>query len=368
MKRFLFLVMLAAVEVGHAEFVTDLSKGWRFSVGPQFNFNASGRLGVKGGAIPLPAASFSSTRGAAKAAGDRISEGSWPLTLPNGAFVNPNDAAGIPGETWNWYVPAGQMRNGSMSFANAYSEHSTVYEAVGGSDKDSNWSVGTSFGIDRAIWTYGDFGVDVGFNFAFFLKDDWFKGSAGGYRRTDSVIEGEYLTDVNFNPDVVNDPWAQNPDGSWGVGTYEGPGPILDLNNGDVAVSHRWGAESSRSTTSFSGPFSIRGNLQMYEFQLALKPYYELTEWFMVRGTLGVGLDYRNFDVKVSGLGGETVDDWDCYMVYGLGGMFHWKGICFGADFLGKVFDDDLDVDTKYVNGSIGNAKWGFRAYVGYEF
>ena len=48
--------------------------------------------------------------------------------------------------------------------------------------------------------------------------------------------------------------------------------------------------------------------------------------------------------------------------------MFHWKGICLGADFLGKVFDDDLDVDTKYVNGSIGNAKWGVRAYVGYEF
>ena len=69
MKRFLFLVMLATVEVGHAEFVTDLSKGWRFSVGPQFGFNASGRLGVKGGAIPLPASSFSSTRGAAKAAG-----------------------------------------------------------------------------------------------------------------------------------------------------------------------------------------------------------------------------------------------------------------------------------------------------------
>ena len=24
----------------------------------------------------------------------------------------------------------------------------------------------------------------------------------------------------------------------------------------------------------------------------------------------------------------------------------------------GKAFDDDLDVDTTYVNGSIGNAKW----------
>ena len=88
----------------------------------------------------------------------------------------------------------------------------------------------------------------------------------------------------------------------------------------------------------------------------------------MIRGTLGFGLDYRNFDVKAAGLGNETVDDWNCYMVYGLGGMFHWEGVCLGADFIGKVFDDELDVDTRYVSGSIGNAKWGFRAYVGYEF
>ena len=368
MKKYIFVVgCMFAVQMSHAEFVTDLSKGWRFSVGPQFNFNASGRLGVKSGAVPLPASSFSSTRGAAQSAGDRIRKGSWPLTLPNGAFVDPNDAAGIPGETWNWYVPAGQMNNGSMSFANAYSEHSTVYEAIGGSDKDYNWNVGTGFGIDRAVWIYGDFGVEVGFNFAFFIKDNWFKGSAGGYERRDTYTDGSYITDVSMgNAEVMNDPWTQNPDGSYGAGTYDGPGPVISLD--EIAISHRWGAENSRSTTSYSSPFSIRGDLQMYEFQLALKPYYELTEWFMIRGTLGVGLDYRNFDVKVSGLGSETADDWDCYMVYGLGGMFRWEGVCLGADFLGKVFDDDLDVDTKYVNGSIGNAKWGFRAYVGYEF
>ena len=367
MKKFLVILPVFACTMAHAEFVTDLGKGWRLSVGPQFGFNASGRLGVKGGAIPLPAASFSSTRGAAQSAGDSIAVGTGKTTFGNGAFIDPNDAAGIVGETWNWYVPAGQLNNGGMSFANSYLEHSTVYEAVGGSDKDSNWSVGTSFGIDRAIWTYGDFGVEVGFNFALFLKDDWFKGSSGGYVRKDTYTDGSYLTDVSMgNAEVMNDPWTQNPDGSYGAGTYDGPGPVISLD--EIAISHRWGAENSRSTTSYSNPFSIRGDLQMYEFQLALKPYYELTEWFMIRGTLGVGLDYRNFDVKVSGLGSETVDDWDCYMVYGLGGMFHWKGICLGADFLGKVFDDDLDVDTKYVNGSIGNAKWGFRAYVGYEF
>ena len=101
---------------------------------------------------------------------------------------------------------------------------------------------------------------------------------------------------------------------------------------------------------------------------LALKPYYELTEWFMIRGTLGVGLDYRNFDVRVSGCGKSSCDDWDCYMVYGLGGLFHWNGASLGFDFLGKAFDDDLDVNSRYVSGSIDNAKWEFRVYVGYEF
>ena len=55
-------------------------------------------------------------------------------------------------------------------------------------------------------------------------------------------------------------------------------------------------------------------------------------------------------------------------MICGLGGMSHWKGICLGVDFLRKVFDDDMDVNTRYAQGSIGNADWTLRVYVGYEF
>lgn len=368
MKKFLVVLPALACMMTHAEFVTDLSKGWRLSVGPQFNFNSKANLRVKGGAIPVPDSMFKSTKDAASQIGDSRTIGSGTTDLGNGGFINPNDAAGVPGETWNWYIPAGGLDGSRRTIADSYLEQSTTYEAFGGSSHDENYTVGANFGLDRIIWKCGDFGVELGFNFGFFIRNDFFKGFAGGYSRTDTSTEGEYLTDVNFNPDIINDPWSQNSDGSWGAGTYDGPGPILDLKNGDVTVTHRWGAENSRSSTSLSSPFSIRGDLQMYEFQLALKPYYELTEWFMIRGTLGIGLDYRNFDVRVSGLGSETVDDWDCYMVYGLGGMFRWKGLCLGADFLGKAFDDDLDVNTQYVNGSIGNAKWGFRAYVGYEF
>jgi len=61
MKKLLFVVVVAAVQLAQAEFVTDIDKGWRLTVGPQFNFNASGRLGVKANAIPRPTSSYSST-------------------------------------------------------------------------------------------------------------------------------------------------------------------------------------------------------------------------------------------------------------------------------------------------------------------
>ena len=368
-KQIVFWVLLGLAGVVTAEdgFNTELGHGWRLTVGPQFNFNAKGRLGVKSDAIPLPASSFSSTRMEAQAAGDAIGVGARRMEFPNGAYFDPNDAAGVFGETWNWYVPAGQLNNGSMSFVNTYTEQSTVYTATGGCDKDDTSSVGANFGLDRTIWKWGDFGVDVGFNFSFFIKDNWFRGQAGGYTRTDTYESGSYITDVNLgNAGVLSDPWARNPDGSYGAGTFDGPGPVISMS--DISISHRWAVDETRTETMQTGPFSIRGDLQMYEFQLALKPYYELTDWFMLRGTAGVGLDYRNLNVKVSGVGRDSEHDWDCYMICGLGGMLHWKGICLGADFLRKVFDDDMDVNTRYLNGSISNAEWMLRVYVGYEF
>ena len=355
----LAMAVLAESEDG---FNTSWGSGWRLSVGPQFNFNAKGRLGVKPLAMKVPASSYTTKR-----SGDDVSIGNGRTEFPNGAYIDPSDSAGVVGETWNWHVPAGAMDGGKMSFVSTYSEQSSVYRAFGGSDKDDAWSTGVALGLDRTFWKRGDFGVDLGFNFSFFIKDNWFKGSAGGYTRTDSFSEGSEITDVNLgNAGVFSDPWAQNADGSWGVGTYDGPGPVLSL--GDISISRRMGTETSGTSTRSYGPVSIRGDLQMYEFQLALKPYYELTDWFMVRGTLGIGLDYRNLDVMASGLGKSSEHDWDCYMITGLGGMFHWDNVCLGADFLRKVFDNDMDVNTKYVDGSIGNANWMLRVYVGYEF
>ena len=366
-RNIIFAVAVSTAVVADAEFVTDIGQGWRLTVGPQFNFNAKGRLGVKSEAIPMPSSYSSSTKAAAQAAGDGITVGGGRTEFPNGGYIDPSDAAGIAGETWNWWVPAGQLTGTQMSFSHPYAEQSTTYSAIGGSDKEDGHSVGANFGLDRTVWKSDGFGVDVGFNFSFFVKDNWFKGSAGGYTRTDTYKSGTYNTDVDLgNAEVLSDPWAQNPDGSYGAGTFDGPGPVLSI--GEMSVAHGWGAEQASVSRSAYGPFSICGDLRMYEFQLAVKPYYELTDWFMLRGTLGVGLDYRNLDVRVSGIDKSSEDDWDCYMVCGLGGMFHWSDICIGADFLRKVFDDDMDVNTRYVSGSVDNAAWILRVYVGYEF
>ena len=346
----------------NAEFVTGFVHGWRISAGGQFNFGANGRLGVDRGAIPGPAGTFRSTRAAAAAANAAACavDGSGRQTFRDGSFVDPRDAAGVPGETWNWNAPGR-----TFSYADGFSERSTTYETFGGSDKDGDFAAGASFGLDRAIWKSGAFGVDVGFNFAFFLKDDWFRGEAGGVRKTTVDTEGSYRTDVDLgNADVFDDPWSMNADGTYGNGTFGGPGPVLDLSQMSVASGH---SENSRTAVSES-PFSIRGDLQMYEFQLTLKPYYELTDWFRVQGTLGAGLDYRNFDVHADGLGDGNSSDWDVYMVCGLGGMFHWNGFCLGCDFLVKVFNDDLDVDNRYVNGYVGTENWALRVLAGYEF
>jgi hypothetical protein len=55
-------------------------------------------------------------------------------------------------------------------------------------------------------------------------------------------------------------------------------------------------------------------------------------------------------------------------MLCGIGGMFHWNDICLGCDFLTKVFDDGLDVNGRYVNGSLDCGDWAFKVYVGYSF
>ena len=136
MRRILSAAIVACASFVMADegsgFNSSWSEGWRFRAGPQFSFGAKGRLGAKPGAMRLPPALSSSSRDAAQAEGDAMTPSSGRMSFPNGAFIDPVDAAGQEGSTWNWYIPAGQQAGGTMSFSSPYSEQSTIYTALGG--------------------------------------------------------------------------------------------------------------------------------------------------------------------------------------------------------------------------------------------
>ena len=383
MKRLMTMVMVgclaAALVADEGDgFNGDLFSGWRLTVGGALNGNMRSKIGVRpgraltgmyggGGAVATQ------TRAEAQAAGDAYNLGSGRTTFPNGGFFDPNDAAGTPGETWNWYLPPGALdASGTMSFVNSYSEASSAGSARDIFAKSDDYAAGFSVGLDREVWRWGDFGLDFGMVFSYFRNHDFFKAGGQGYGRTDSFASGDYVTDVTLDPSITGDPWAWNADGSIGAGTYDGPGPVLYM--GDVTVSHRWMNEMSSSRAS-SYFMSARGNYEEIEMLFAVRPFWEVTEWFRVRGTLGVAVSRTHFVFDVYGRGDgasyasrQTFNDWAVYGVGGLGGLFSWNGVCLGFDFLARFLDSDIDIHGRDVHGSVSRAPWMFTVYVGYAF
>ena len=363
----------------------DLFSGWRLTVGGAMNGSMRTKVGIRtGGAwtrgvhLLRPGLAGSSLPSSAAVQAQGASYGDFSsgrVDFPNGGFIDPNDAAGIPGETWNWWLPSGSLdAGGSMSIVSSYADASFTESFGHISGKDDGYAPGVSAGLDRLVWQWGDFGVDAGFIFSYFRKSNFFKTGGRAWTRTDTTVSGDYITDVAFDPGIVLDPWSQNADGSYGAGTYDGPGPVLNFGAGDVTVSHRWANETVTSRTS-SFALRARGDYEEIEMIFALRPWYDVTDWFRVQGTLGAAVSRTHFafDVYGRGDGGayasrQKFDDWAVYGVGGLGGTFHYACVCLGFDFLARFFDSDIDINGRDVHGSIARSPWMFRVYAGLEF
>ena len=64
----------------------------------------------------------------------------------------------------------------------------------------------------------------------------------------------------------------------------------------------------------------------------------------------------------------ERFDQWDCYCIGCIGGMFHYASMSVGFDFLARFGDRETDVDGRSVSGSGERSPWMFRVYAGFEF
>ena len=339
-------------------FNTDFFGGWRFTGGGAMNANIRSKLRLRQNNVGQAGIA----RTEAQLHGDAYRLGEGRVDFPNGGFIDPNSSAAASGGTWNWHLPAGALdAGGTYSFADYYSGLSGLDCGT----KDDDYAAGFSFGLDREIGRWGDAGVDFGTVFSFFRKSDMVK--AGGFSSNSS---GAYVTDVSFNPGIVFDPWAQNPDGSYGAGTFDGPGTVLDLDGGDVSISHHLADESTTLS-----PLRMRGDYEELEMIFALKPWYDLTDWFRIQATIGAAVSRMHFKFDAFGGGNmaayssrQRFDDWSVYGVGGLGGMFRFEDFCLGFDFLARFLDNAMKIDGRNVHGTIDRGGWFFRVYVGYEF
>jgi len=383
MKTLIFTLAAFAASTGFGGWNLGRGSGWRVVGGANYNAGLKTDLNVSGvRALPYMSAfnpPAGATRSEAEAASKAILNGQR-VDLPNGGYIDP-DYTGkdfFPDYTWNWHVPAGGYSSGTMSYNYDYVESSSVSTGslIDHSSTDRDLP-GFTVEIQRNLGQWGNFGLDMGFGFNYFKRNDVYKSSGEVYCRTDSIESGSYVSTVSSSD--LDDDWrsqAQNPDGSYGVGTFDGPGAMLPLSNGGQNAFSFSSKINNISRSTHSMYLDSSADYEEIELTITAKPYYDITEWFRVVGTLGAAVSrgQLDFDMMAMSDGQRIYSDskrfsqWDCYGIGGLGGMFHHWHMCLGFDFLARFFDRDIDIDGRNVSGSVERCPWMFRIYAGFEF
>lgn len=372
------LIAMAAVAAGWAEagWNLQLDSGWRLVGGANYSggLKTSLRTDARGAAGLLPAAPVGGlTRAQAEARARGVLTGGR-AEFGGGAFIDPDYAgAGVmPGSTWNWHAPAGAYSGGRMEFVQEWREVRSALEGDGSAGgKDEHDLPGFTIELQRNLGQWGGFGVDMGFGFSYFRRSNVFRASGVAYRRTDTVESGRHVTGVEMDAGLAD--WARNPDGSYGAGTWDGPGALMPVGAGAFTFSSVAGAGRTETHAVWA---DARADWEELELAWTLKPYYDVTDWFRVVGTFGAGVSRGALDFEMAMRGdggaargaGERFREWTVYGVGGLGGMFRYSHMCVGFDFLARFLGDDMDVDGRSVRGKVERGDWTFRVYGGVEF
>lgn len=350
---------------------------WRIGVGGAFNGGVDARLGVRNAPVPLPLSvptAFPRSRDKAleRAAG-HVYDGVGDVD----GFIRP-DSEDDGVFTTNWKLPETAYRGeGEFLLDNAYSEilPGTDVQAGGDSSRDAT-QFGISAEVSRELWIHDEndehrWGVDFAAAFSYFFKRGVYR-TAGNMRRTDTLREGSIQTpvedaDAMFFYDME---WDSPVDGMYGYGNYDvmAGGPALQF----AGIKDDEMSDVFADTLySVSRGFSASGDYRELEMLFMFRPWYEITDWWRVFAQVGLGVSWGRFDTSFHSGGlshDEDFSQWDCYGVAGLGTAFRYDDWTLGIDFLGRFLRDDLDVDGKYVKGSIERSNWGFRIMLGYEF
>lgn len=366
---FVFCVSVTVLSAAASEGEREVFGKWRIGVGAAFNCGVRANLRTRNMPAPSPSAFV---EGRSRAEAQLASENG---EYDGGGFIRPDsDNDGV--YTTNWQFPEGdRLDDGSFLLHNRYSECTLGETAqTGGRSDQDEMQYGVSLELSRELWIHDEnevhrWGVDFAAAFSYFFQRDVY-GAGGTLSRTDTRRDGDFQTPVN-DPDAMffyDNNLDSLQDGMYGYGAYDvmAGGPALKLSNVGLTTE-----TFTETTETMTRRFSASGDYQELEMLFMFCPWYEITDWWRVYAEVGVGVSWGRFDASFSGNGisaKEKFSQWDCYGVAGLGTAFRYDDWTLGIDFFGRFWRDDLDVDGRYVSGSIERSDWGFRVMLGYEF
>lgn len=364
---------------------------WRVNGGAVMDFGVKTRLTTRQQGAYFSPFVQGSTEDEARALASGVVSGSR-RTYPSGAWIDMDDpglAGDMPGKTGYYYFPGrpGQHNVGGVfSLGSASFSEVTSFGGSGATDhRDVDEAVVPGFGLELSRTLYRSdehhFGVDLSFAFQYFFRRSVWRDSSS-WSAGSRVHEGEYTASIDTGDVYAGDDpaedwnWRTDPSGNsfygsgepgWsGFTGYAGP---IDGGAALVSKTERWREDTA------SGSMHSKADYENIEFLFLMRPYYDVTDWFRVVGTLGFVVSRQKLDFTStmmfdgsSSRHSREFSDWDVYGVAGLGLVFHYHDFMLGVDAFARFLNDDLDVDDPYVEGSVSSGTWVGRLTLGYTF
>jgi len=362
-----------AAEAGAEE--RSLFGKWRFAVGGAFNGGVSTDLGPRN--LPRPGPAYVVPAGSTEADARRRAD--VTRDYDGGGFIRA-DSENDGYKTENWRLPSDSEYyhgDGAFTLYNTYERIvNTTYSGSHWDNSDDPCQYGLSFELSRELYVYDEkaerrWGVDFAAALSYFFPREIYDAH-GTVLRQDEVETGRIRTDVH-DPAATYD---YDYEGKTATGGMLGDGAF---NANHVHPSLLWGSIVTPSddvggptrTETCTGSYSAWGDYQELEMMFLLRPWYEITDWWRVFANVGVGVSWGRFDSEIHGTNvgaSEDFEQWDVYGVAGLGTVIRYGRFDISLDVFGRFLRDDMDVDGRYVHGSIERSAWGFRVMAGFEF
>lgn len=333
--------------------------GFRISAGYQLGIGLKSSLDTV-----VPAA------GATKAAAyARATGANGRYESDDGGFIVKDDGGGDPTKTTYWQVPSSAVSvNGAES---TIALQNSFHDAALFRASDDDVAHGAHVELSTTIGRDGDWGLDVFIGFSWMKSDGCFEASGRTMENT-----GVYQTLANASTgDLMSQgylDWDGNPTGeSMGSGRLwqMGDGPQLNTDLGEPTLL---------PGTSGITSYHAEGDYEEYDIYGGLRLWYadDDLKWFKVTSTLGLGVDYGDFEYQMSAAGPNGVSinrsfsssKWDVYGLLGLGIMVNFWDFDLSLDALWRFGQSPLRVSSPYVNGEIERPNVLFRATIGYNF